>query len=242
MLDKLVNVFAMNERIILRLFAVVCLLLAIGCNPMPNAAKPLEAERSNSSSDTHYAKLDEIVAAEMARRRIPGAAIAIVHKGRVLFAKAYGLANARTAQPVTLNTRFWIGSITKQFTAMAIMMLVEEGRIALDDKVSAYLPKLPLSYQAVTVRHLLTHTSGIQRDIEKRSQPPFKMEVTRGNDLLEALAASDPAFEPGSDLSYSNPGYVLLGMLIEKLSGQTYRNFFEITDFQTAWHVGDPSH
>ena len=174
---------------------------------------------------TNDAELDSIILSELDRRRIPGGAVAVIKSGKIRYAKSFGLANVETKEPATLNTRFWIGSMGKQFTAMAVMMLVEQGRLALDEKVSTYLPHLPLPYDAVTVRHLLTHTSGMKRDFMRRSCPPFKTELLTGEVLFEALGAVGPEFEPGAAAAYSNTGYTILGMLIETVGGTTYHSF-----------------
>src|ERR1044072_1238495 len=98
----------------------------------------------------------------MAMRHIPGLAIAVVKDGKTLLAKGYGLANVELASPATENTVYQLASVTKQFTATAIMMLVEEGKLALDDKITKHLDGLPKAWGEVTIRHLLNHTSGIK--------------------------------------------------------------------------------
>jgi CubicO group peptidase (beta-lactamase class C family) len=181
----------------------------------------------------HEEKIDDIIHTVLDHGHIPGGAIAIVSEGQIEFAKGYGLARLDTFEQVELNTRFWIGSVSKQFTAMAVMVLVEQGVVGLDNKLSEYLPRLPASYSAVTIRHLLTHSSGIERTFVRRSCVPFSWEQLTGNTLFDALRDADLAFEPGSAQKYSNTGYSLLGMLIEAVSGKPYKDFLKD-------HIFDP--
>src|SRR5689334_5015587 len=105
------------------------------------------------------ASVDDLVCGAMAKQQIPGVAVAVVRDGKVVFAKGYGVASLELRVPVTTETVFQGGSIGKPFTATAVMMLVESGKLALDDRVSKYLGDVPASWSAITVRHLLTHTS-----------------------------------------------------------------------------------
>src|SRR5260370_24732125 len=105
--------------------------------------------------------IDAFIAREMQARRIPGVAVAVVQRGAITFQKGYGVANLETDTPVRTNSAFQLASLTKQFTAAAIMLLVEEGKVRLDAPISTYIENTPASWSDVTVRHLLTHTSGI---------------------------------------------------------------------------------
>jgi len=106
-------------------------------------------------------RVDEYVKAEMQRQRIPGVALAVVRNGQVVLARGYGLANVEHQVPVKPETVFQSGSMGKQFTAAAVLTLVEEGRLALDDKAGKYFPDAPEGWKNITVRHLLTHTAGL---------------------------------------------------------------------------------
>ncbi len=106
-------------------------------------------------------KVDEYIKSEMKKRQIPGVALAVIKDGKVVKMKGYGLANVELNVLVTPESVFDLASLTKQFTAAAIMLLVEDGKIGLDDKISKYLPNAPDAWNAITVRHLLTHTSGL---------------------------------------------------------------------------------
>lgn len=160
----------------------------------------------------------------------PGAAVIVARNGKIVFAKGYGLAQVETRTPINTETRFRIGSITKQFTAAAIFKLQEQGRLDLNDPVSKYLPDWPRGRE-VTLRHLLTHSSGIHNFTAK---PEFETQVTQSQ-TLEGLVASfkhDPYdFSPGLKYRYSNSGYVLLGLIIEKVSGRSFAAYLQKTFF-----------
>jgi CubicO group peptidase (beta-lactamase class C family) len=164
-------------------------------------------------------RIDSVVKAEMSRQKIPGVAVAIVSKGTVTLAKGYGESNVEHHVAVTPETVFQSGSVGKQFTSAAVMLLVEDGKIALTDSITKYFPKAPPSWRGITVRHLLTHTSGIP-DYTTDAMD-YRRDYTE--DELEQMAFGlTPEFPPGSRWNYSNTGYVLLGIIIHKASGQFY--------------------
>jgi CubicO group peptidase (beta-lactamase class C family) len=171
----------------------------------------------------HDHPVDEIVEAAMQEGSIPGLALAVVQGGRLTLAKAYGLANMEHQVPATTHTVFRIASITKTFTATAVMMLVERGKVSLDDPISQYLSDSPDAWSAITVRHLLSHTSGI-----KSYEATFSASWQPGDryDKIIGLVAGLPlGFQPGEGWGYCNTNYLLLGLLIEHVSGQSYRDF-----------------
>jgi CubicO group peptidase (beta-lactamase class C family) len=181
---------------------------------------PLMAGGQSRSLDS----VDTFVRSEMARQKVPGVAIAIIRKGDVLVAKGYGLANVELHVPVGPETIFQSGSVGKQFTSTAIMLLVEQGKIGLEDTLTTFFPDAPPSWRSITVRHLLTHTSGIP-DYEGVTEGPvvFDLHHDYSEDELSKLAFALPLeFPPGSRWNYSNTGYVLLGIIIHKVSGQFY--------------------
>ena len=169
-------------------------------------------------------RIDAFVRAEMARQKVPGVAIAIVNKGSVFAAKGYGLANVEHHVPVGPGTIFQSGSVGKQFTATAVMQLVEQVKIGLEDPVTKFFPDAPASWQAITVHHLLTHTSGIP-DYEGVKEGPAVLDLRRDyteDDLARLAFGLTLEFPPGARWNYSNTGYVLLGIIIHKVSGQFY--------------------
>jgi CubicO group peptidase (beta-lactamase class C family) len=164
----------------------------------------------------------------MERQHVPGIAIAVVSDGKVVLAKGYGLANVELQVPVATKTVFQGGSIGKQFTAMAVMMLVEEGKVSLNEKIGKYLGDVPPAWAGITIRHLLTHTSGLTQ-----YPPDFDQRRDYTEDELLKIIQSVPlAFAPGARFEYSNAGYVTLGILIRRVTGQYYGDFLKKKIFE----------
>jgi Beta-lactamase class C and other penicillin binding proteins len=164
-------------------------------------------------------QIDEFVRAEMARQRIPGVAIGIVKGGAVMKAQGYGLANVEHDVPVTSDTIFQSGSLGKQFTSAGVMLQVEAGRLALSDPITKFFPDGPETWRSITVRHLLTHTSGIP----DYTDGTFDYRKDYSEDELAKFAyALKLEFPAGSRWNYSNTGYALLGIIIHKVSGKFY--------------------
>ncbi|HEX7332022.1 MAG TPA: serine hydrolase domain-containing protein [Pyrinomonadaceae bacterium] len=173
-------------------------------------------------------KIDRVVNQQMAANTIPGVSLAVLRKGKIVLLKTYGLANVEHRVPVTPATVFQSGSIGKQFTAAAVMILVQENKLSLDDRISKYLPDVPATWNDITIRHLLTHTSGLG------DYPPeidLKRDYTE-DQLLEAFKKTPLDFQPGSSWNYSNVGYVTLGILIRKITGKFYGDFITERIFQ----------
>ncbi len=161
----------------------------------------------------------------------PGAAVLVAQNGRVLFEKGYGLADIAHGVAFTPETKSRIGSITKQFTASAILKLQEEGKLSVNDKLSKYFPDFPRGDE-VTLRHLLTHTSGIH---SYTSKPGFMATVAtpvEPDDLIKSFQNDPYDFNPGKTWLYDNSGYFLLGRIVEKVSGQTYGDFLRANFFE----------
>jgi D-alanyl-D-alanine carboxypeptidase len=199
--------------------------------------------QQNRKRGVPVAVIDAMLHAEMERSHTPGASLAIVQDGHVVMAKGYGLANLEVSALATPDTVYELGSMTKQFTATAIMILVEEGKVALDGAISTYLPELPANWKSVTVRHLLAHTSGIK---EYTTTPDFfaTMRQDRTHEEIIRLVTGLPLdFEPGERWEYDNTGYFLLGMIIEKVSGKSFGQFLAERIFRplgmTATRVND---
>jgi D-alanyl-D-alanine carboxypeptidase len=172
--------------------------------------------------------LDEFVGAELARRHIPGLALAVLRSGQPPLLRAYGLASLELAAPVTPDTAFDMASVTKPFTATAIMMLVTDGKLALDAPISRYVDGTPAAWAAIKVRHLLTHTSGIApprsfASLLKPAQPFLEDYTTR--QMFEAATHDAVRFAPGERHVYRDTNYFLLGMIIERVSGERYGEF-----------------
>lgn len=173
-------------------------------------------------------RIDADVQQVMQRFQVPGAAIAVIVDGKPLYSKAYGLRDRERALPVRSNTPFEIGSITKQFTAAAIVQLQEAGKLQLDDPLARYLPHAPHASE-VTLRQLLTHTSGLH-DYFDGPEAEVDDLVTRPitfDHLIARIADQPLDFPPGTRWSYSNTGYALLGKVIETVSGERYRDYLQ---------------
>jgi CubicO group peptidase (beta-lactamase class C family) len=179
--------------------------------------------------------VDNYVRAEMTKQRIPGLALLVSRAGQVIRAQGYGLANVELQVPVKPETIFQSGSVGKQFTATAIMILVEEGKIGLEDPLTKYFPDAPPSWKKVTIRELLSHTAGF-------TDYPKSFDMRRDYTEAEQLKIVESiplAFAPGTSWSYSNLGFLTLGILIHKVTGEFYGDFlqeliFRPLDMQTT--------
>ena len=157
----------------------------------------------------------------------PGAAVIVVKDGKVVFRKGYGMANLELGVPVEPDMVFRLGSITKQFTAVAILMLVEQGKLSLDDDLTKFLPDYPTNGQKITITHLLTHTSGIKPYTSLPEWLAMWRKDVPLNELIALFKDRPMDFAPGERYAYNNSAYVLLGAVIEKVSGQSYGDFVE---------------
>jgi len=194
------------------------------------------ARAAPPSNDELLSRVDAIAAEYLQKPGAVGLSIGVARKGQVIVAKAYGLADVELDVPANKDTMFRIGSVTKQYTAAAIMRFVEQGKISLDDDISKYFPDFPLSGgqgNTVTIRHLLNHTSGIPSytDLGEEWHKLIPQELT--HDEMLALVKGKPFdFKPGEKHKYNNTGYYMLGMIIEKISGKTYAEHMEAEFFK----------
>ena len=159
----------------------------------------------------------------------------LVAKGEdVVFSKSYRSANLELDVPHTLDSKFRIGSVTKQFTAAAILLLEQRGKLALTDAVKTYYPDAPATWDKITLLHLLGHTSGIPNYTNTPDLPKLSASHVTPAELVKLVQDQPLEFEPGSTMSYSNTGYVLLGMVIEKASGTSYAEFLDVNLFKPS--------
>ena len=173
-------------------------------------------------------QLDDYIKAEMEKQHIPGLSIAVVRDGKVIRAQGYGVANVELAVPATPETVFRIGSVSKQFIASGIMLLVQEGKVSLDDKVGKHLEGTPESWKEITIRHLLSHTSGLARE-----SPAFNPLKNQSNaEIVKASYGLPLLFATGSKWEYSNLGYFILAEIISKASGQPWGQYIAERVFQ----------
>ena len=203
-----------------RSFTLVAVLLVGLLSSLPSAAHEPLSER-----------IDAFVRAEQKRQNVPGLAVGVVSHGKVVLAKGYGFANLEHQVPVTTDTLFQSASLGKQFTAMAVMLQVEAGRMSLSDSITKYFPDAPATWAPITIRHLLTHTSGL-RDLQGLLDE--RKDYT-DEELARFLYALPLDFPAGLRWNYSNSGYVLLGLLVNRVAGTFYGNVL-------GEHVFKPAH
>jgi D-alanyl-D-alanine carboxypeptidase len=170
-------------------------------------------------------RVDQFIKEQMRKRKIPGLSLAVVRNGRVVKARGYGFANLELQVPASKHTIYEIGSISKQFTATAIMLLVEEGKLKLEDKLIKYLPNIPAIWHGLTIRQCLNMTTGIRGHAEV---PEFSMrEDYTAEEFIKLFETTPLIIKPGEGWYYTSTGYNLLGIVIEKISGKTYEEFVE---------------
>jgi CubicO group peptidase (beta-lactamase class C family) len=193
----------------------------------------------SSSEDVLSQQADEAIAALRHEMKIPGTSVAVVRDGRIIKATGYGLANVELNVPVTPSTIFQAGSTGKQFLATAILLLAEEGKLSLDDSITKYFPEAPEWWKPITIRHLLTHTSGLpdiwgesdSRGMFANALVDMRRDYTE-DELLRAFIKLRPSFKPGEKWEYCNTGYQILGFLIRRLTGKSHSDFMRERVFQ----------
>ncbi|HKQ38285.1 MAG TPA: serine hydrolase domain-containing protein [Verrucomicrobiae bacterium] len=184
-------------------------------------------------------RVDQTIKAEMLKDRIPGVALAVMKDGKAVKVQGYGVANVEWNVPVTKDTIFEIGSITKQFTATLILRLVEDNKLKLDDKVRQHLANAPASWNAITLRQLLNHTSGITN---YNSLPGFEVrKKLKADTFLKEIAPYPLMFAPGDAWSYCNSAYNTLGYVIERATGQTYWQVLKTEIFDRCGMIASQS-
>ena len=177
-------------------------------------------------------RIDQAAAELMERQQIPGLSLAVQQGDDLVVAKGYGWADVENRVPATEHTVYRIGSVTKQFTAAALLELSEQGKVSLDHGIERYVPDYPLNGLKVTVRQLLNHTNGI---VGYTEMPSFweKARLDLSHDEMVALFSAEPFdFEPGERFQYSNSGYFLAGMIVETASGMSYADFLQEQFFE----------
>jgi CubicO group peptidase (beta-lactamase class C family) len=170
------------------------------------------------------ARMDEAAKAQAANDKFMGSVL-VARDGTVIFAQSYGWANVEWRIPNTGATKFRLGSLTKQFTAAAILLLQEEGKLALDDPLSRFIPSAPDTWKGVTIQQLLTHTSGIPSFTDFPEYETHKREPDGPAQTMAYIRDRPLEFPPGEKFKYSNTGFVLLGWIVEVASGQSYPTF-----------------
>ena len=215
------------------LFAVTMLLLVIS-NANAQIIEPSDEQLSN---------LDQRIENYLSSSNIPGALVAIASRGQIIHLETYGLANVELSVPVTDNTVFEIGSISKQFVSTAVMLLAQDNKLELDDPIEKFIAGIPSEWLGVTVRQLLTHTSGIP-DYEEIASYDIYGERLTPEEIIEIAHSRPMDFAPGTGWYYSNTGYYLLSMIVERVEGQPLGQILKTRIFDpvgmTQTRLADP--
>ena len=199
-------------------------LLTAGCGPAATVGRT-PAANPMTALDSIFSAYD--------RPDAPGAGVLVIRNGEVIASRSYGLADLERRTRATDSTNYRLASLSKQFTAAAIILLARDGRLRYDDRVADHLPDLPTHAREVRVRHLLTHTSGLRA--YEDFVPDSQTRQVKDRDVLTLLQQADSLyFAPGTAYRYSNTGYALLALIVEKLSGQSYARFLDERIFVPA--------
>lgn len=218
-----------NLRAANLLIALVALnLLLVSYVPAQNVVAPPTRTNSTQAASTQQvvAKVDEYMNAAMRVNRFSGAVL-VARDGQPVVSKGYGMANIELGVANTPQTVFRLGSITKQFTGMAIVLLQERGKLNVNDPVCKYLSECPPAWQPITIKNLLTHTAGIPNYTESPDFAKTAATNTTAAELTSRFRDKPLQFAIGEKFAYSNSGYYLLGTIIERVSGKTYAEFLQ---------------
>jgi len=192
---------------------------------MESLSSSISPAQSSIAPDLQ-AKVDKAAQEVLAYTAVPSASVAVVLDGKLAYVHAYGNARLQPATPARTEMRYSIGSISKQFTAAAILLLQEDGKLSLDDKVAKYIPDLTRANE-VSIRQLLSHTSGYQDYWPQDYVPPFMLQPITAQKILDLWARKPLDFDPGTKWQYSNTNYVIAGLIIEKVSGMPLLQFLQ---------------
>lgn len=179
-----------------------------------------------SFSQNLESKIDSLIHTEFINSNEPGGAFLISRNGKPIYKKAFGLANLELDVKMTPDNVFQIGSMTKQFTAVAILMLEEQGKLSLNDPISKFIPDYP-NGNNITVSHLLTHTSGVKNFTKMKTISEIAQKEMTPKAMVDFFKDEPVDFTPGEKFEYNNSGYIVLGYLIELTSGKTYEEFIQ---------------
>ena len=206
-------------------------------------ARPSHAQTGTPPAAlSDWSAVDAFVRSEMVKQRVPGLALAVVRNGVLLRAQGFGSANLEHNVPVTAATVFQSGSVGKQFTSTLVIQLIGEGKLSLDDRLAKFFPSGPAAWRDITIRQMLSHTSGISEKFYSK----VDLHLEYADSTVARIIGEQPLdFVPGSRWSYSNPGYVMLGFVIEKVTGRFYGDLLEERIFSplgmtTAMIINEP--
>jgi CubicO group peptidase (beta-lactamase class C family) len=211
------------------LFVVTAIAIASFIAPTVFGQEQKTAKANPSPAESVTARVDKLFA-EWNKPDSPGCALGIVKDGQLIYKRGYGLANLDYNIPISPKSVFGMASVSKQFTAMSILLLAKRGKLSLDDKIQKYLPELPRYQSPITIRHLIYHTSGIRDRVELAELAGMRGENVHltADDVLGLIARQKELnFKPGQEHLYSNSGYFLLGLIVKRVSGKSLREFAE---------------
>ena len=217
----------------MKMIATVALLGMLIASVTSRAQQTTPAESQATSPVSIAERVDGAIARQMQMRRIPGLSLGVVKNGTLLLAKGYGDATVEWKAPATPDSVYLLASMTKPFTAIAIMMLADAGRLAIDAPISMYVAGTPASWSGITIRHLLTHTGGLKDRFELTPDGRMFMDYSAAQ-MLDAAMKTPTDAAPGVKWQYSDQGYFLLGVVIEKASGLSYGQFLRDRIFTPA--------
>ena len=215
-------------------FPPALFILALGAALAPAALAATAAPANGQLASRAEREIAAFVQDEMRERRIPGLQLAVIRHGKVVLSRNFGVASLQYGVPVTDASLFSINSATKAFTGVAVMQLVQQGKVDLGAPIGQYLPGLPAAWQAVTVTQLLNHTSGLPDVLDQRSGKLVGPEPDDGQAAWKAVQALPVEAPPGQRYRYNQSNYVLLAQLIERQSGQAYVDFIQRGQFDPA--------
>jgi CubicO group peptidase (beta-lactamase class C family) len=197
---------------------------ATACALLLLAVSLLHGQTESALSPQLRSSIDDIANQVLKTTGVPSASVAVVQDGKIAYVQAYGAAKLDPRTPATPQMRYSIGSISKQFTAAAILLLAEEGKLSLDDPVSKYVPRLTDGDQ-ITIRQILSHTSGYQDFWPQDYVPPLMLKPITAQEIMDRWAKIPLDFQPGTKWQYSNTNYVIAGVIVEKIAGMPLLQF-----------------
>ncbi len=213
---------------------LVCLstaiLLAVYGNKAQHGGSILPGSQGDAAGTVGTARAVDRIFAAWRSTEAPGCAVGVSRNGRVVYEHGYGMANLETGTPIRPSSIFHVASVSKQFTAMAVMLLARDGKLSVDDNIRKYLPEIPDYGTPITIRHLLTHTSGLrdQWALIQLSRGRFEENRITEADVMDIVSRQKALnFTPGAEWAYSNSGFTLLGVIVRRVAGKSLRDFSE---------------
>ena len=204
--------------------------------PIPVSAQPEDLQQLTAKFDT--------LLSQQFKSHEPGATALVARNGQVIYKKAFGMANLESDLPMQVDNVFWVASIGKQFTAVAILQLMEQGKLNLQDEITKFIPDYPTQGNKISIEHLLTHSSGIH-NFSGMKDPEKKLALDcTPNEVIDFFKNLPMRFTPGTKWEYSNSGYFLLGYIIEQITGRPYSvyledNFFKPLGMTNSFYAND---